>query len=91
MRNGQYGEGSGSILLDDLVCTGSEDSLLDCIDISEIGSHDCDHSEDAGVRCEGMFYNFMYCACACVYCTCIFIIHPATQHSTMANLNAKIH
>ena len=55
VRNGQYGEGSGSILLDDLVCTGSENSLLDCIDIIDIGTHDCDHSEDAGVKCEGMF------------------------------------
>ena len=55
MRNGLYGEGTGSILLDDLVCIGYEDSLLDCIDINDIGFHDCNHSEDAGVRCEGMY------------------------------------
>ena len=55
MRNGQYGEGSGSILLDDLLCTGNEDSLLDCVTTDDIGSHNCDHSEDAGVRCEGVF------------------------------------
>ena len=54
VRNGLYGEGNSSILLDDLVCTGSEDSLLDCVNIGDIGFHDCDHSEDAGVRCEGM-------------------------------------
>ena len=59
MRNGRYGEGNGSILLDDLVCTGSEDSLLDCVDTGDIRSNDCDHSEDAGVRCEGT-YDYTY-------------------------------
>ena len=41
------------ILLDQLMCTGNESSLLDCIAGEAIGSHNCDHSEDAGVRCQG--------------------------------------
>ena len=41
----------GSILLDNLVCMGDESSLLDCVDTADIGTHNCDHSEDAGVRC----------------------------------------
>ena len=54
-RGGQFGEGNGSILLDNLMCTGAEESLLDCTsDDGSIGSHDCTHSEDAGVRCEGI-------------------------------------
>ena len=54
MRNGEFGQGNGSILLDDLMCSGHEDSLLDCLSEDSIGSHDCTHSEDAAVRCDGI-------------------------------------
>ena len=52
MRGGVYGRGSGTVLLDDLLCQGEEEDLLHCR--TEPGSHTCDHSEDAGVRCEGL-------------------------------------
>ena len=45
-----FGEGSGSILLDDLACTGSESSLASCSH-SELNSNSCGHDEDAGVVC----------------------------------------
>ena len=54
MQNAGFGEGSVSILLDNLPCTGEEESLLGCVDSADIGRHDCHHSEDAGVRCEGI-------------------------------------
>ncbi|XP_072016052.1 scavenger receptor cysteine-rich domain-containing protein DMBT1-like [Amphiura filiformis] len=38
------------IWLDEIYCTGSENNLLDCVG-SPWGSHDCTHSEDAGVVC----------------------------------------
>ena len=41
------------IILDNVVCQGTEASLLDCAS-NPIGEHNCDHSEDAGVRCEGI-------------------------------------
>ena len=55
LRSAVFGEGNSSlhILLDDLECTGDETSLLDCIASADIGNSDCDHSEDAGVRCKG--------------------------------------
>ena len=43
---------SEDIFLDDIVCNGSESSLLECSH-NNIGVHNCDHSEDAGVRCQG--------------------------------------
>ena len=53
VRRGEFGQGNGSILLDDLMCDGDENSLFECAGSDDIGSHDCSHSEDAGVRCEG--------------------------------------
>ncbi|XP_013395065.1 putative DMBT1-like protein [Lingula anatina] len=46
----KFGRGSGSIHMDELACTGRERSLKDCPH-GGWGSHDCTHSEDAGVRC----------------------------------------
>ena len=46
----KFGDGSGSIHLDDLKCIGNEKDLFDCPH-SGIGAHNCDHSEDVGVVC----------------------------------------
>ena len=46
-------DNTSSIILDNVVCDGAEASLLDCRH-NDIGEHNCDHSEDAGVRCEGV-------------------------------------
>ena len=53
MRNAVFGEGIGSILLDNLMCEGHESSLLDCVASEDIGANNCLHNEDAGVKCEG--------------------------------------
>ena len=45
-----FGEGTGPIWLDDVSCTGSESELLECPH-NGIGNHNCDHFEDASVRC----------------------------------------
>ena len=56
VKQAYYGSPANlTVLLDDLVCTGSESNLLDCPRESSnsIANTDCTHSEDAGVRCEG--------------------------------------
>ena len=55
MKNARFGEGSGPILLDDLHCTGSEASLLDCNRSAALYASNCEHREDAGVRCQGAY------------------------------------
>ena len=46
-----FGAGTGEILLDDVACSGSEQSIFDC-GHRGIGVHSCNHLEDAGVRCD---------------------------------------
>ena len=45
-----FGPGSGNIYLDDVGCNGTETLLLSCPN-SGINIHNCNHFEDAGVRC----------------------------------------
>ena len=50
----QFGPGDDDvpIFLDNLLCRGSESSLLNC-NAQAIGVHNCVHLEDAGVVCQG--------------------------------------
>ncbi len=45
-------DGTGQIWLDDVQCAGNETRLIDC-SARTLGTHNCGHSEDAGVRCTG--------------------------------------
>lgn len=50
---GRFGAGNSTqrVLLDDLWCSGNENSVASC-SFRAWGSHDCSHTEDAGVVCQ---------------------------------------
>ena len=48
--NAYFGQGTGPIWLDNLRCSGNQLNLRQC-PRNNWGSHNCRHSEDAGVRC----------------------------------------
>ena len=49
----KFGEGSGTIWMDELQCNGNEQNILEDCRFNGWGRNDCDHSEDAGVLCLG--------------------------------------
>ena len=56
VKQAYFGQGSGDILLDDLTCSGREQTLLNCTTRTNkpLSSNNCDHTEDAGVKCQGL-------------------------------------
>lgn len=49
-----FGGGNNSILLDDVICSGGEATILNCT-FGSFFDHNCDHSEDAAVICRGQY------------------------------------
>jgi len=66
----KFGQITGPIFLENLACSGAEHGILDC-PRSELGTHMCDHSRDAGVQCFGksisfyftIYFNVVFCCC----------------------------
>jgi len=45
-----FGAGTGAIMMDDVGCTGSENTLVDCFHLGFL-VHNCDHDEDVAIEC----------------------------------------
>jgi len=55
--NAHFGAGTGPIHLDSVDCNGHESNLLDCLHSSVVNCT-LGHSEDAGVRCQGLLSKY---------------------------------
>ena len=93
-----FDSGNGPIFLSQLDCLGDETSLLDCPTLSPPGLHTCDHSEDAGVRCIGMYYmmhmlslvltvlrSHSFFHCSCHFLSCQLILFPPDINQCLEN------
>ncbi|MBN3309964.1 C163A protein, partial [Amia calva] len=56
LQGAHWGEGNGTLWLDEVSCRGTERALLECRS-SPPGSHDCTHKEDAAVLCTGTLWT----------------------------------
>ena len=60
MINAAFGQGIGPVLLSNVMCSGFEHRLLDCLH-NGIEMFTCSHSFDAGVTCSAGNWNLVYC------------------------------
>lgn len=66
-----FGLGSGNIWVDAAMCSGNEDTLFECQANSFEGAEDCEHNEDAGVRCDiGESEMFRFSSRVCIIIDC---------------------
>ena len=50
-RSAYFGQGSGTIWLDNVACIGSESTLASCGHLGINITRSCSHNDDAGVKC----------------------------------------
>ena len=55
-----FGQGTGPIFLDDVLCDGSEIALAKCGHLGVNITRSCSHGDDAGVRCMGEKGIYIY-------------------------------
>ena len=52
-----FGQGTGSVIMDDVACFGNESSLFNC---SHMLYSSCSHYWDVGIRCDSKLVQYVY-------------------------------
>lgn len=55
----RFGPGDGLIFMDDVECVGNEPNLLECRS-RDVGIHNCNPIEDAGVYCPSKLQEMIF-------------------------------
>ena len=89
-----FGQGSGSIWLDSVTCTGSESTLAGCGHLGVGVTRNCDHFKDASVTCSGNFskpyiYSYQSKFYGCFCCTYILQIFQSQYNRWMVSKRAE--
>ncbi|KAJ8300514.1 hypothetical protein KUTeg_022033 [Tegillarca granosa] len=90
--NATYGAGSGTIIMDNVVCVGTESNLGQC-QFQGFGINDCDHTEDAGVRCQPRMYIICdYISSKTFLTQFVFfsLVRINSQTGTSTNVNIRL-
>ena len=78
-------DGTGSIMTDDIRCTGSEFRLIDCVTVPS--SRSCSHIEDAGVQCaQGINRKYLFDKILCQKIPENNLIGPIYNYSILPNI-----
>ena len=70
-----FGQGSGSIWLNSVTCSGTESTLAECghYGLNDHVSRYCGHHDDAGVRCQDNTGAYDYYICSLVIYNSIYV------------------
>ena len=63
IESAYFGQGSGSVWLDSVTCTGNESTLLECGHLGIGVTRSCNHLKDASVVCNGKFSKIFFSYC----------------------------
>ena len=85
LKDKSFGPGRGPIWVDQLGCSGTESSLLECSKLPW-AKHNCNHTEDAGIRCSEAprteKVNFSSNEFNCIKLNDIFVLIAYNNRST---------
>ena len=83
-----FGEGSGTILLDSVSCSGNDSNIFDCPHVG-FKNHNCSHRNDAGVICRDAPSKYY-----CFYSSLVPLLHhsvsPFLLQQNLASCNKSL-
>ena len=83
-----FGQGSGSIWLDSVTCTGNESTLATCGHLGVGITTDCSHLKDVYITCAGKFSKTYLCIYAC---NCSSYVYTYIRICYLTGFSTRVH